>query len=217
MSKPSVWNGRNEKILGSSGIVASNDPQPTSAVEGPKPSTSSSEKKSKKPNGTVAPAPSKNVWNGRHDKIKEIRDPEAKVESEDAVPKKESSINSSNIRLSITNKDEIKGGHQGKEDESTNSTAGSSTTNIGEDPVEYDSKKDQSDGTKVATSIAGGANESGQTSRRSRETSDSNNSTRRSYSGGNKNGRSIRSENGNGHNKYNRSGNGTGIGRRRGE
>mmetsp|Transcript_28975 Transcript_28975/g.61017 ORF Transcript_28975/g.61017 Transcript_28975/m.61017 type:complete len:616 (+) Transcript_28975:468-2315(+) len=216
MSKPSVWNGRNEKILGTSGTVVTNDAQPTSSVEDPKPSAPSSEKKSKKAIGPVAPAPSKNVWNGRHDKIKEIRDPEAKAESEDATPKEESNNNSSNIRLSITSKHEIKEGHQGKEDESTNSTAGSSTTNIGEDPAEYDSKIDQSSGTKVATSVAGVANEAGQSSRRNRASSDLNGSTRRSHSGGHKNGKGNRLENGIGHNKYNRSGNGASNGRRRG-
>ena len=181
MSKPSVWNGRNESILGSSGpSVAVTDAdatqnRPTSNVDDAKSSSSNhaADKGAKKANGaapsSVTPAV-KNVWNGRHDKIMEIRDKTEPSSSKTATAEKAlpSSVTngsnshnsnnngskkdcitlnqSTNIRVAMVSpapkvdgiKSSLQGkqSHHAKEDEGTNSTAGSSTTNMDEDPAE---------------------------------------------------------------------------------
>jgi len=143
-----AWNGRNESILGAKAENAqatdlSNELQDASKAD------AHDAVDAKK----LAPAPAPivpSVWNGKHKKIMGIRDPSLSKES---IPGSEaSSIVSAPTRppsptvssvSSLSKKEQLvvistpaKAQMQSKEDEGTNSTAGSSTTNtIDEDPA----------------------------------------------------------------------------------
>eukprot|EP00578_Thalassiosira_sp_NH16_P000211 CAMPEP_0181134062 /NCGR_PEP_ID=MMETSP1071-20121207/31876_1 /TAXON_ID=35127 /ORGANISM="Thalassiosira sp., Strain NH16" /LENGTH=648 /DNA_ID=CAMNT_0023220533 /DNA_START=500 /DNA_END=2447 /DNA_ORIENTATION=+ len=149
-----AWNGRNESILGSKAAAeagTATSPSRDAASNTAKPSETEGPKKS---SPAPPPPPKKNVWNGqRHTKImgsKETIGRNAPVavalDGVSALPPRSPSPAASTVASSASGgsggsitkmKDDIKAlvqlqqHHQVKEtDETTNSTAGSSTTNI---------------------------------------------------------------------------------------
>lgn len=153
----SVWNGRNERILGTStDSNTSINTLPTSNVDQSDKTSDSGVKNSANNNSAKAtapapaPVPTRTVWNGRHNVIKAIAAPQPAVVAAPSpvdvspngvcqatksgiVTKKKNGANNSNNKNPENNKVVLPASLSkdvvSPVDEGTNSTAGSSTTN----------------------------------------------------------------------------------------
>lgn len=146
-----AWNGRNVSILG--GNKSASDEAPASAApsknESSQDSTSKAAVEAQK---APAPAPSKpSVWGGRHQKIMSIRDPSApsaapaaaaaaarspSLAEASAMSNASSSKKEQLLVVSSSPKDIKSPVPMAKEDETTNSTAGSSRSSITNTTIE---------------------------------------------------------------------------------
>lgn len=253
-----AWNGRNESIFGGK-AAAPADPNPApskdvGSINKPAEAAVSEPKK------TVISPPAPSVWNGRHMKIigssapsKEINSPVVALESVPArSPSPAGTVSLSTASSGISNKKELnvvssppKGDTktpQLKEDETTNSTAGSSTTNITVDDEPSatfegnvvttvntaSSESDKTDGSKelaasdekkktaTARSTNHSANNRHQNYQQAKNASDGGNAASRRSGNHNKAGQ--RSNNHSlGKNNYSRNVSGGGVSRRRGK
>ena len=132
-----AWNGRNESILGAKpetepALIADSSSSPTNEEKADADNSSAVRKQP-----VPAPVPSKSVWNGSHKNIlahmpKETL-PSPEGEKLAAAPPKPKSSQSEPLQI-VASPPKDCGISKPKEDEATNSTAGSSTTNtIAED------------------------------------------------------------------------------------
>ena len=183
MSGPSVWNGRNEGILGpSNNSNTSINTLPTSNV-----GQSSSKISTKTPNETnnnssdkavpaPAPVPTKSVWNGNHANIKAMAIPapsskfgSAASPSLGEIAVSDGASKSMNVNIATKKKkDSIQNPKSNNKvvlpstiaketapplDEGTNSTAGSSTTNTIEEETDANNRSSRSVGSDVVVNV----------------------------------------------------------------
>lgn len=144
MSGPSVWNGRNEKILGPSTDSNSSINTLTTSNTVSKPTEADKSAANKGGVPAPAPVPSRSVWNGKHDGVKAMATPSPAVPSSidaskdvtakaGAIKKKKGA----NVNAKTTDNNKVvlpvSLAKETPVDEGTNSTAGSSTANTLED------------------------------------------------------------------------------------
>ena len=201
-----AWNGRNVSILGekAAAAAAANDipaPQSNNKAEN---TTSNKNKDAIKK--VAAPAPTASVWTGRHQKIMAIRDPTpvaADASSVASSTKTPTDTSPKLEELSVSSPKDVK-----VFDETTNSTAGSSTTNTTIEDAESnpasavdvkvvttnvtEKKNDTNEGSSNGAGVSRPRSDSKSKVNKNNGNSQGNNNNNKTYSRGNGSGGSAR-------------------------